>query len=69
MSKIKNKVYTLRKDEEVSKGMTLNKGQEIQIATDVVYVNGNMIPPAYQNLFYTWITENPDKFIDSTNKF
>lgn len=64
--KIRNKVVRLKKSAEVAKDMPLQAGQELEIVQDVVYVNGNMVPPAFQELFYNWITGNPDLFDDVT---
>lgn len=63
---IQNKVYRLKKAAEVAKDMHLPAGQEIEIVIDVVYVNGHMVPPAMQPLFYTWITNNSTLFDDVT---
>lgn len=66
---IANRVYRLKAATEVSKGMPLPAGQELEIVTDVVYVNGNMVPPAMQSLFYGWIVNNPTLFDDVTRKW
>ena len=66
---ITNKVYKLKQAVEVSKNMPLPKGQELEIVTDVVYVNGNMIPPNMQQLFYSWIMNNPTLFDDVTRQW
>jgi hypothetical protein len=66
---IKQKVYKLKEAAEVGKDMPLPKGQEIEIVMDVVYVNGNMVPPAMQTLFYSWLTKNPHLFEDVTRNW
>ena len=66
---IVNKVFRLKADAEVGKGMPLKRGQEIEVVTDVVYVNGNMIPPDLQNLFYNWVVNNPNLFDDVTKQW
>lgn len=66
---IQNKVLRLKKAAEVAKDMPLPAGQELEIVQDVVYVNGNMVPPVYQPLFYNWIVGNPDLFDDVTKKW
>jgi len=66
---ITNKVYKLKKDSNVGKDMPLKSGQEIEIVTDVVYINGNMVPPQMQTLFYNWIINNPTLFDDVTRKW
>lgn len=64
---IKNEVYRLKEAAMVAKDMPLPAGQELEIVMDVVYVNGNMVPPDLQPLFYFWITKNPTLF-DITTK-
>jgi len=66
---IKNRVYKLKKAGNVAKDMPLPAGQELEIVTDVVYVNGNMVPPSMQSLFYSWIINNPTLFDDVTKKW
>jgi len=66
---IVRRVFRLKADAEVGKGMPLKKGQELEIVTDVVYVNGNMVPPAMQPLFYCWIVNNPSLFDDVTKNW
>jgi len=66
---ITRKVYRLKADAEVGKGMPLSAGQELEIVTDVVYVNGNMVPPDLQGLFYSWITNNPSLFDNVTKNW
>lgn len=59
---IVNEVYRLKAAAEVAANMPLQAGQEIEIVRDVVYVNGNMVPPYYQALFLNWIAKNPALF-------
>lgn len=66
MVQIKNKVYKLKKATEVAKNMPLPAGQEIEIVMDVVYINGHMVPPDMQELFYGWLLKNPDLFDNVT---
>ena len=66
---IKNRVYKLKEAVEVAPKMPLPKGQEIEIVMDVVYVNGHMVPPTMQSLFYGWIMKNPTLFDDVTKKW
>jgi hypothetical protein len=63
---IQNKLLKLKKDTEVAKDMPLKAGQEISIVIDVVYINGNMVPPSMQPMFYKWIENNPTLFNDIT---
>lgn len=66
---IQNRVYRLKNAAEVAKGMSLPAGQELEIVTDVVYVNGNMVPPDMQSLFYNWIINNQTLFDDVTKNW
>jgi hypothetical protein len=66
---IKSKVYRLKKATDVAKNMPLQAGQEIEIVMDVVYVNGNMVPPDMQPLFYGFVTKNPALFDDVTKNW
>lgn len=63
---IQNRVYRLKQDVEIGKDMPLKKGQELEIVTDVVYINGNMVPPLMQDLFYRFIINNQNLFQDIT---
>lgn len=66
---ITNRVFRLKHAAEVAKGMPLQAGQELEIVTDVVYVNGNMVPPDMQSLFYNWIINNQGLFDDVTKNW
>ena len=66
---IQSRVYRLKQDVEIGKDMPLKKGQELVIVTDVVYCNGNMIPPLMQDLFYRFIINNQALFDDVTKKW
>lgn len=66
---IQNRVYRLKKAAEVGKNMPLPAGKEIEIVTDVVYVDGFMIPPELQSVFYNWVVNNPSLFDDVTKKW
>jgi len=66
---VTNRVYRLKKDVEVTKGVSLQAGQELEIVTDVVYVNGNMVPPQMQPLFYSFIMNNKGLFDDVTKNW
>jgi hypothetical protein len=66
---IKNRVYKLKEAAEVATNMPLPAGQELEIVIDVVYVNGNMVPPEMQRLFYNWIVNNPKLFTDITKNW
>ena len=66
---IQNRVYRLKETTEVAKDMPLKGGQELEIVMDVVYVNGNMVPPHMQEMFYGWIVNNPTLFNDVTKNW
>lgn len=66
---IKEQVLRLKEDALVGPNMPLQKGQEVEIVMDVVYVNGFPVPPALQSTFYNWIKNNPDLFVDVTKKY
>lgn len=66
---IKNRVYRTKQAVEVAKDMPLPQNQEIEIVMDVVYINGNMIPPVYQALFLKWINDNPTLLVDVTKNW
>ena len=66
---ISNKVYKLKQDVEIGRDMPLKQGQEIEIVQDVVYINGHMVPPNMQQLFYNFIINNPNKFLDVTKNW
>jgi hypothetical protein len=63
---ISNRVYRAKKEIELLERMVIKSGQELEIVMDVVYVNGNMVPPNLQNLFYSYIVNNPTSFDDVT---
>jgi len=50
-------------------GMNFKSGEEFHIVNDVVYMQGAMLPPEMQDIFYNWITKNPTLFIDDTRNF
>jgi len=50
-------------------GMNFKSGDEFHIVNDVVYMQGAMLPPEMQDMFYNWITKNPALFIDDTRNF
>lgn len=66
---IKNRVYRLKEDAFVGKDMPLKGGQEIEVVNDVVYINGNMVPPTMQHIFLNWVINNPILFDDVTKNW
>jgi hypothetical protein len=59
-------VYRLKKDAEVTKGLSLKAGQELEIVMNVVYMGGFPIPPDMQTLFLNFIKNNKELFVDDT---
>jgi hypothetical protein len=49
--------------------MSLPAGQEIEVVMGVVYVNGNLVPPTFQELFMNWLENNPSLFEDDTRNW
>jgi hypothetical protein len=66
---ITNKVYKLKQDTEVMKGVNLQAGQEIEVVMDVVYMNGYPLPPNLQPTFMAWLKNNPELFKDDTREW
>lgn len=66
---IQNRVYRLKQPFTLMKDMTFKGGEEFHIVTDVVYMQGHMVPPEMQDMFYNWIVKNPKLFIDDTRQF
>ena len=66
---IKNRVYKLKKSVEIAKDMPLQAGQEIEIVMDVVYINGHMVPPSLQGIFYDWVINNQNVLNDVTKNW
>ena len=64
--KIKNGVYKLKKEAEISKGISLPANQEIEVVNGVIYINGNILQQETQSLFYNFILNNPSLFINDT---
>ncbi len=66
MKQIKNGVYRLKKAVEITKGISLPAGQELEIVSGVIYINGNILQQETQSLFYSFIINNPTLFINDT---
>lgn len=66
---IVNKVYSAKKDVQITKDISLPNGQEVEIVNDVVYVNGHPVPPAFQKLFLDYIVNNQSLFDDVTKNW
>lgn len=69
MASIKNEVYRLKKHAVIAKDVEMPAGQVLEIVMDVVYVNGYMVAPPAQPLFYKWIVDNPTLFDIITKKY
>jgi hypothetical protein len=50
-------------------GVVFEKGQEIEIVMDVVYVNGYPLPPEMQAMILSWINENSKLLKETTRKW
>ena len=67
---IQNQVYRLKHPQkDLQYGLTFKGGEEFHIVMDVVYMQGNMLPPELQEFMYGWITGNSKLFIDDTRQF
>lgn len=66
---IQNRVYRLKQPFTLMKDMSFKSGEEFHIVTDVVYMQGYMVPPEMQDMFYNWIVKNPKLFVDDTRQF
>jgi len=62
-------VLKAKKEINITSDIKLEKGQEVEIVMDVVYVNGNLLPPAFQNLFMTFINNNHNLFDNITRNW
>jgi len=61
-----NRVLKLKDNAEVGEGMPLQAGQEIEVVQNVIYINGNILAPNFQELFMNWIEKNPTLFYNDT---
>ena len=66
---INNIVYRLKQPYTLMDGMDFKGGEEFHIVRDVVYMQGAMLPPNMQDMFYNWITKNPKLFVEDTRNF
>ena len=64
-----NKVFRLKNAAEVAPKMPLQAGQELELVNGLIYINGNMVPPDFQPLFYNWIINNETLFEDVTKNW
>jgi hypothetical protein len=76
MNKIKyvNKVFRLKKPmviklNGIPEPLSFKLGEEFHIVTDVLYMNGMLLPPAFQGPIINWIESNPKLFVDDTRDF
>jgi hypothetical protein len=63
------RVFKLNQDAVPRPDFDFKKGQEFEIVTDVVYMNGFPLPIDMQRMFYTWITQNQNLFSDDTRQW
>ena len=63
------KVHKLKQAATINKELNFKQFQEFEIVNDVVFMNGYMIPPELQKLFYGWIISNESLFMDNTKKW
>ena len=63
---MKNGVYVLKSDYTFPSGFKFNKGQEIEIVENVVYVNGQLLAIEFQNSILNWMKNNPNLFVNDT---
>ncbi len=66
---IQNRVYKTKQEIKLNNELSLPANQEVEIVMDVVYVNGNMVPPYYQEFFLNFIKNNENLFIDDTRSW
>lgn len=66
---IDNRVFKLLKNTILDNGIKLSEGQEFEVVTDVVYMEGYPVPPNMQTFMLKWIINNPDIFADVTKKW
>jgi hypothetical protein len=63
---IQHKVLRVKKETKIPIGINWPAGFEFEIVRDVIYVQGNMLPPQYQTLMLVWVNNNPTLFEDDT---
>ncbi len=59
---ITNKIQVLKKAAKLNFGLEFPSNTEFHIVTDVVYMQGFMLPPNLQEYIYNWIVSNPTLF-------
>ena len=58
----------LKENTSVFKDLNLNKNQEIEVVTNVLYMEGHMLPPELQGPINQWMGKNLQLFkIDNRN--
>ena len=60
------RVLVLLQDVEIGPNMPLFKGQELEVVANVIYINGNPVPPDLQGVFINWLNKNPTLYKDDT---
>lgn len=66
---ITEKVLRLKADIKLNNGLDFKAGQEFVIANDVVIMSGFPLPAQMQDGMYTWLTKNPNLFLDDTRQW
>jgi hypothetical protein len=69
-----NKVFRLKKPMVVNlngipEPLSFKLGEEFHIVTDVLYMNGTLLPPPFQEPIINWVESNPNLFVDDTRQF
>lgn len=64
-----DRVVILLDDFSFSNGIQFKKGQEFELVTGVVYVNGAMMDPRFQKIILDWINQNPKLFKNDTRNW
>lgn len=67
--RIEQLVLRLKQEATLPNGLKFPTGTEFEIVMDVVYMRGFPLPPDIQTTMYSWLTTNPNLFIDDTRKF
>lgn len=66
---MRNGVYILREDSNVSPSLNFKKKQEFEVVNEVIYIGGHLLPPIMQGDVYKWMNENTKLFINDTRNF
>lgn len=64
-----DKVVKLLNDFSFPNGIEFKAGQEFELVTGVVYINGAMLDPRFQKVILDWINKNPNLFKNDTRNW